>query len=508
MRLREDRPGLKESLTTGKKVLSDAERRLVQVFKWVLRPRHLLILALLIVTIVGVRHLYSDRRQSSLTIPVPADLERLDPQLRAYLWQKLDWVREKPRHADRHATLGIVYAANGLWKEAKDAFGNAAHLDPNQPLAYMYVAVADQELGSLKEAIGGYRDLTVRFPDFAPGYYRLGDASLRAGEVKEAEFALQRLIALAPQEWRGYAGLGDAKLRKGQYAEAIQELEKAIRMAPEEKIPHHLLGLAYRRVGRTQEAELELGRGLNAEHYPMPDAWGATAAQHMKLLPDLFTMARQYSEAGKPEKAIEILEEAFVYHPEEIGVMNHLATAYNQGGQPKKSRDLLLKVIRKDNQNLSAYVALAECCTALEEYEQAISYASRATDLSTNSVLAYLAKANALLGAERDSEALAALELAFRCDPTNAELQMTMGDVCLQNLDRPKEAIEHYQFAVRLKPELASAHLRIGQLNIEQGNYEEARRSIQVIQRIAPGNPGLAILEERLSQLRTNSNGD
>jgi len=109
----------------------------------------------------------------------------------------------------------------------------------------MYVAVATQELGDLKEAIRLYRELTVRFP-ICSWILPLWRWSLRAGEVAQAEAAFRRLIALAPKEWRGYAGLGDVKLRGGQYAEATQALQKAIKLAPEEKIAHHLLGLAYR----------------------------------------------------------------------------------------------------------------------------------------------------------------------------------------------------------------------------------------------------------------------
>ncbi len=474
---------------------------MLRIFKRLSQPVYLLALVTLAATVLGVWRFYSKRSESQVSIPVPADLDRLDPQLRAYLREKLNWAREKPRDANRQAILGLVYAANSLWQPAREAFRNAARLDAAQPLAQMYIAVATQELGDLVGAIKLYRELTLRFRDFAPGYYRLGDALLRAGEVAEAESAFGRLVTLAPQEWRGYAGLGEIKLRRGEYAEAAKQLEHAIRLAPDEKIAHHLLGLAYRGLGRTEDAAIELSRGLNAEHYPMPDAWSATAPQHMKLLPDLFDMARQNTAAGQPAKAVEILEGALTFHPGDIGVMNHLAAAYDQSGQPQKGRDLLLEVIQKDNRNLPAYVALSYNCTALGVYDDAISYASRAVELATNNAQAHLAKANALLAAERDSEALAALESAFLCDPKNADIQMTMGDVCLQNLDRPNEAMNHYQSAVELDPALVSGYVRIAQLNIEQGEYNQAHAAIQTIQRIAPGNPALAVLEDRLSKL-------
>src|SRR6266536_707824 len=168
-----------------------------------------------------------------IVVPVPGDLERLEPQLRAYLKDKIEWTRKAPRDVHRQATLGMVYAANALWSESRMAFQNAAQIDPKEPLARLYVAISTQELGDFDEALNRFRQITSEFPDFPQGYYRLGDALLRAGKVEEAETGFQRLITLAPKEWRGYAGLGEVKLRKGAFEDAISLLEKAISLDPD-----------------------------------------------------------------------------------------------------------------------------------------------------------------------------------------------------------------------------------------------------------------------------------
>ena len=507
MKLSEHKAGAGKSLNIATEAAADDGRRHIQIPKWLLRPSCFLALGITAASIAGVWYSYSNHSEFSLTIPVPADLERLDPQLRAYLVEKLNWVREKPRDANRQSTLGMVYASNGLWEQAREAFRNAGRLARRQPLPAMYAAVATQELGDVKEALRLFHELTVRFPDFAQAYARLGDASLRAGEVAAAEAAFRRLVASAPGERRGYSGMGDVKLRYGEYAEAAKELEKAIQLAPSEKIAHHLLGLAYRGLGRAEDAEIELRRGLNAQYYPMPDPWEATASQHMKLLPDLFEMAKQYSAAGKPDKAVAILEEALKFHPGNIGVMNHLAVAYNGSGLPQKGRDLLLQVIGEDNRNVSAYVGLSYSCTALGAYDGAISYACRAIELATNNAQGYVAKANALLASEQDNDALAALESAFRCDPKNADIQMMMGDVCLKNLNLTKEAIDHYESAAKLEPVLVSAYVRIAQLHIERSEPGQSREAIRMIRKLAPTSPALKLLEERLRILEQQKSG-
>src|SRR5437867_9733833 len=49
-----------------------------------------------------------------MVVPVPRDLEKLEPQLRAYLKDQIEWTRKAPRNMHRQATLGMVYAANAL----------------------------------------------------------------------------------------------------------------------------------------------------------------------------------------------------------------------------------------------------------------------------------------------------------------------------------------------------------------------------------------------------------
>jgi len=72
-------------------------------------------IAVLIILGVAVTQLVGVWRIPAVDVPVPADLEKLDPQLRDYLMLQLKWVQQKPLDPTRQATLGIVYAANLLW---------------------------------------------------------------------------------------------------------------------------------------------------------------------------------------------------------------------------------------------------------------------------------------------------------------------------------------------------------------------------------------------------------
>jgi tetratricopeptide (TPR) repeat protein len=440
-------------------------------------------------------------------VPLPLNPDKLDPQLRDYVFTKIQWAREKPSSPDRQATLGLVYAANGMWGEARLAFSNVVLLTPTQPLPRLYFAVAIHECGDGATAAKLLKTLTQQFSDFAPGFYRLGEMSLRTAHLEEAASAFQRLIALAPNEWRGYAGLGEVKLHQSHYAEAATLLEKALQINPDAGSAHHLLGQAYQALGRIEEAKLELLLGLDHVSYPMPDEWSILVPQHMKLLQDQFEIANEMASHGKATDAVLLLERAIAYHPENLGLFNNLAIALNRSGEPKKARSVAQHALKLNEQYLPAWITVSLSALALGQNEAALAAANKAIALSPGTVQAHLAKADVLLGMEQDQAALSELQTAFQCDSKNADVQVELGDVCWRNLAAPEEALKHYQTATNLNPALIRAYLHLADLHLEGGDTNAARSALRMAARLAPANPELPALVERLHLSSEAGNG-
>jgi tetratricopeptide (TPR) repeat protein len=412
--------------------------------------------------------------------------------LRSYVNEQVQWVQGAPRDPHRHETLGLVYAANGLWPEAKLAFENAVRLDPNEPLAWLYLAVSEQELGRLDRAIALLRDVTARFPTFAPGFYRLGDYSLRTGTLDQAERAFTQLIGLAPGEWRGFAGLGEVQLRKGDLPGAARLLEKAVEIDASAKPAHALLGQAYQRLGRTADARREGALGMNAAHFPMPDAWSMEAPRHMRLPFDILEIAQEQMKNGAPAKAVQVLENAVPFHSNDPNLLVTLSLAYTMAGQPERARSVLNHVLPLNSNLVPAYVALSGAELALGHPDQALSNANKAVLLSTNAAEPYLAEANALLAMERDTEAVAALEAAHRFDSNNAQILLDLGDIRLRNLDQPEQALEDYQLAVKKDPVLLGARLRLAGVYLKTGDKQRAIETLEAARQLAPTDAGIA----------------
>jgi len=430
----------------------------------------------------------------------PENLERLEPQLRDYIREKLAWAGQAPRSAERHGKLGLIYAANGLWKAARSEFLNVLRIDPRHALAKLYLAVSERELGDQDASLSHFQELVKEHPDFAPGFYRLGEALLQRGDLEGAEKAFERLVILAPDEWRGYAGLGEIRLRQGKIREAAGFLERALTKDPSAKPAHHLLGTAYQRLGRTNEALYEFRLARDNAAYPMEDAWSREAPLHMKRRQDIVDMANEYIRAGAPSKAVKILAEALKYDTNNVSLLTNLGVAYTRAGMPEEGLRYIRRALSLKPKHVPALLAAGQACLAKEDPDEAIRMAEQAAAAATNLVQPYILMANAWLAKTNDAEAIRALRKAAEASPSDGRLLLDIGDIQLWNLRQPREALASYRAALKRDPLLIPVYLRLAQLSLMSGKTNEALAQIRKARRFVPGDPALAEWERRLTR--------
>lgn len=433
-------------------------------------------------------------RCPQIPVPRPANPTGLDPQVRDYVEHLASGVAADPCNPSKRATLGLAYAANELWAEARQAFLDTARLDPIQPLAPLYAAVAREELGDAAGALPEFRLLTGQYPDFAPGWFRLGDASLRTGDLIVAESAFSQLVRLAPAEWRGPAGLGEIRLRQGRATDAIPLLEQARRLDPAASGGLYLLGQAYRSVGRTNDARLVLSLVGTETRQPMPDPWAEQAPQHMRRLTDQLAQAEELATQGRPDLAVTLLQQARRFHPDHVGLALQLAVALNRSGQPSQALPLLDSLLQADPKAVAVRIARSHSLAQLDRTDDALAEALEAVALDPKLAQAHLAVANALLAREDDRGAVESLRTAAACDPRNGEIHVEIGTILWRNLADPDAAQGHFLQAIELSPTLPRAYSQLGQLQVDLGQPDAARETLARLRTISPTGPETAEL--------------
>ncbi len=424
-------------------------------------------------------------RQAAVpSVDVEFDSQPVDPQIRDHLDRLRRAVQAEPGVADHWNDLALACAVNGLSRQARTCYLESIRLQPTDPLPAIYAAVALEELGDLPNATKELHAIVERHPGFAPAWQRLGSALIAAGDTTAATAAFTNLIQLAPEEWRGWAGLGEANLQAGHPAEAIPPLEKAIAMDPYARSARHLLGLAYKAIGRVNEASIQLAAGHSESIGPMSDPWSQRALDHMLVLPDQFDRADLMVARGQAADAVARLTVALQFHPTNVAVICHLATALNAADESSEAERLLRSALGRAPEDVRLLVALSATTAALNKSEESLALARGALERAPQSVPARLALANALVGAGRDAEAAEALKAALELAPTDTGLWIQLGDLRQANLGQTKAALDCYRRAHDLDPIHPVALQRLAELGQTRGRmdghdgHEEAKERI------------------------------
>ncbi|GIV58693.1 MAG: hypothetical protein KatS3mg042_1606 [Rhodothermaceae bacterium] len=455
--------------------------------------RPLLFVSLLGLALLVALALWSPWRRPAPEVVRPAPYRDLDPAVAALVERTIARVLERPREAGAHGDLGLVYEANQLWAEARACFETAVALDPSHPGWRLHLALAARQTGDHATARTLLETLARDAPDLPAVHERLGEARLEAGDLDGAARAFQRVIDLAPQQSNGYTRLGDVLLQQGRVEEALALLEQAVSLDPEDRQAFYLLGRAYQRLGRADEAEAALAKGRDATPRYLPDPLSERVQRYAVNLPARLERAGWLLQAGHPDQAATLLQQALRDHPDNPDVLNNLAVAYLHMNRLDEAHTLLERARALDDRRFGTYLNLASWALRTGDPARALAYAEDALARAPDQVQIQMTRAQALAALDRTAEALAAAEDAHRLAPDQAAPLALAGDLLLQ-LDRPAEAAGRYREALRLDPDLLPALIGLTRAALRLGQTDEARRTFERARRLAPEHPYVARL--------------
>jgi tetratricopeptide (TPR) repeat protein len=405
------------------------------------------------------------------------------------------------RSATAHGRLGLVYEANLMWIEARDAYAHAIALAPSEPSWRLHWAVVSRAAGDISGALAELRRLASENPGEASVDQRLGMALLEAGEFEEAEESFRRVVELAPGAVEGYVGLGDALIRQREYAAAAETLERAAAQAPDYRAARYQLGLAYRGLGDLQSAKRELTLGADARTHFLPDRWSeemASYAMHRTMHENRAAAALQ---AGRADEAVRILEARLAESPASTKLLNKLAIARMQASDYAGAGEALDRALRIAPREFRTQINRAWWALGVGRMEEALASAETALELGPELVDAHSIHARVLLTLERSEEAADALQRAVRLDPWDRELYSRLSDLYARlGRDRDLEAL--LRAAVERWPELAPPRLGLARLLLANGRLEEAEAHLAVVRRVSPGSRQLALITRQIELQR------
>lgn len=325
--------------------------------------------------------------------------------------------------------------------------------------------------GRLADAIPLYEQVLREVPNHRGASNLLGVALLQAGRPEEAAGVIRRALDLDPRQPGSHYNFGTILQALKRHEEAIVHYEQAIALAPGDAETHNNLGAALKALGRYEEAAASYRKALGLK----PDY----VAARVNLAAALFSLERYEESLRQSEKALAL-------NPE-------LAEAHVSTGNALRALDRCEAALRAFDRAIAIeprrpepYRSAGNTLIEWGHFDRAIPYFEKAASLNPESAGSHFKRAICLWAVGSCAEAAAAAELGFARTLDGAEDEIAAGTY-LQEANRHDEAIAHFEKALALDPNSASAHHGIVRTLEALRRYDDALGHLDRSIEIKPG---------------------
>jgi serine/threonine protein kinase len=364
--------------------------------------------------------LAEDRSQRYTSAEMVADKLRgirFQGSILGWINQGKDWVSTSTARVAITAVAAVVVVAALLVATNWDRINpppeplTPAQVYYERGLHYLVEEVETER--NLNDSINMFSRSIARDPTYPLAWAMLGDAYWRQFERtddptfrKKAEESIARAFELDPDLPEAHNAKARGLIYEGLYDEAVHEAERAIELNPEYDMAWAYLGRAHQMRGDYDEGLKALKRAteLNPESF-----------QHHMFAGNFYQHFREY------DAAIEAYREAADLKPDSPMSWNNIGTICLRTKKPKeaivafeKSIALQDRAATRTNIGIAYYM--------MEDYEAAVPYYQRATELDPDKATYWGNLGEALRILDREPEAVDAFGHAVELAKTKVEL--------------------------------------------------------------------------------------
>ena len=296
--------------------------------------------------------------------------------------------------------------------------------------------------GRYTEAAALAQGLTLRFPQSALGWTRLGEILMRMGRGVAAVAAMRKAAEQSPTDFDAHYQLGLGCQALGQLAAAESSLWQAIKLRPKHADAHHHLGNVIFVLGRPAEAEACFRRALQIRP--------KYVEAHNSLGNALLLL-------GRPADAEASYRRALQLRPQFAEAHNNLGSSYRARGLLAAARASFERALRLRPNYAEAHSNLGDVSQAMGLLAEAEASFRAALRLKPDLSGVYNNLGSVQLMQGRLSEASASFQQALQMSPRHAIAHNNLGNVRLA-LGQAADAGVSYRAALQIQPDYPEAH--------------------------------------------------
>lgn len=252
---------------------------------------------------------------------------------------------------------------------AKPLLEHVCRIDPRDTEAWLLLGTVCQNMGSLMEADGAYRQALALRPDFLEAWCNLGSVlELRRCPV-EALDCYRRALQINPDMPELWYNTGNVLQALGRHEEAEQSYREAVQLQPTYAEAHDHLGVVAAKQGKHAEAVAHYRRALAIR----PDH----ATSHCNL-------AMSLKHLDQLDEAVASYRRALVINPHDTDVHVNLGVVLTKQKKFDEAVAHYRETLRLRPNDADAYNNLGMAFVEQKRFDEAVTYYSEALRLRSD----------------------------------------------------------------------------------------------------------------------------
>ena len=323
-----------------------------------------------------------------------------------------------------------------------------------------------------QEAIAASQQI-IRHQANAKAYKIIGNAQQASGKINEAIGSYTKALEIQPNFPEVCANLGSIYAQQQQWQRAVAYYQKAISLKPDFVGAYRNLAKIFRAINKQKEEAECLYEAMRRE----PDM--ATEAEYLAVGNVLLIN-------GNLEAAIACYRAAIHLNPNSIEAVYQLGEVFNGRGQLEEAISFYQKAIAINPEFRDVNQKLMEIYNKLNRTVEAVEFQYQTLLKKPQSTAEeYLTVGDSLLENDKLELAVNCYQNAVKLNPNLTAAKNKLAEVW-QKLGRWDEAIAYYQSLINANPNSADAYQSLADALVEKGDYEAALKNYQNLKELQP----------------------
>ncbi len=390
-----------------------------------------------------------------------------------------------------------VYLSKGDLKQANEALQQVLRVAPSHLPSVILDAAVSYSLGNYEQSMKSANKVLGQMPEHFYMTKLVAANELRRGNTQDALNLLQRLSQTHPEDVHLLSMLGEANLQAKQYDKAMAYLDRAAALQPKDTFIKQGQARALLAQDQTSQAMQYLEEAVSLGEKPgradlalitlhmgrndFDKALQAIAVLEKKQPKNVVTSyLRGLALMGKNDRtgARKAFDDALAIRPIFFPAVANLARLDIEVNKPDAARQRFESLLKVDEKNTQAMLALAALAQANKDEKVAFSWLEKAAKADEKAIPPRVGLVRYYLANKKPHQALAIAREAASANPDSAEAHSLLGSTEMTT-GALSSALSSFAKVSKLAPNSAVAFYQLGAAQVASERRKEGRASFE-----------------------------